>query len=213
MIEILMNLIFHLDQYLYILIDTFGIWTYVILFMIIFIETGFVVFPFLPGDSLLFITGALAAANSLNVVWLFILFCIAAILGDTVNYWMGRHIGRKVFRDESKFFKKEYLLESEKFYKKHGAKAIVIARFIPIIRTFAPFVAGIAKMHYKRFVTYNILGGIAWVALFLLPGYYFGNIPIIKDNISIFIIGIIIISLIPPVRSVFKHMAKNRKHH
>jgi membrane-associated protein len=212
MIEILMNLIFHLDQYLYILIDTFGLWTYVILFGIVFSETGLVIFPFLPGDSLLFITGTFAGANLLNITWIFLTFTLAAILGDTVNYWIGYKLGRKAFNEKSRFFKKEYLVEAENFYKKHGNMTIIMARFIPIIRTFAPFVAGIGKMQYQRFIFYNIFGGIIWVSIFLFAGYFLGGVPIIRDNLSLLTIGIIIISFMPFMLKIFSNMPRNKKH-
>lgn len=194
----LINFIIHLDQNLSLIIQKYGPMTYLILFLIIFGETGFVVTPFLPGDSLIFIAGAFASNGSLNIVWLFILFTLAAIIGDTVNYWIGHFLGPKVFRKkDSRFFKKEYLDDASKFYEKHGGKTIVLARFIPIIRTFAPFVAGIGKMAYGRFIVYNILGGVVWVALFLFGGYFFGSLPIVKENLTLIIFAIIFVSLIP----------------
>lgn len=210
-IEDLINFALHVDQYLDYLIRTFGVWTYIILFGIIFAETGLVVFPFFPGDSLLFIAGAIASAGSLNVVWLFTAFTFGAIIGDTLNYWIGHLLGRRVFHEKSRFFKKEYLTEAEKFYEKHGGKTIIIARFVPIIRTFAPFVAGIGRMSYSRFITYNIVGGIAWVAIFLFAGYFFGSITLVKSNLSLVIIGIIFISLFPAGLRFFGYLLKNRK--
>lgn len=210
LVDTLINFVLHVDKYLDFLIRTFGIWTYVILFAIIFAETGLVVFPFFPGDSLIFIAGVFASVGSLDVILLFISFALGAIIGDTVNYWIGHSLGRKVFREKSRFFKKKYLIEAEKFYERHGGKTIVIARFIPIIRTFAPFVAGIGNMSYRRFITYNIIGGIAWVLIFLLAGYFFGNIPIVKDNLSFVTIGIIVVSLILAVLNPFTRSLKKR---
>jgi membrane-associated protein len=190
----------HLDQYLGTIIQNYGIFTYAIVFIIIFCETGLVVTPFFPGDSLLFAAGAFAAIGSLNVYWLFILLSLAAIIGDTINYWIGRFIGPKIFQKETGLFlNKKYLERTHQFYEKHGGKTIIIARFIPIIRTFAPFVAGIGQMSYWRFISYNIVGGITWPALFIFGGYYFGNIPFIKNNFSLVIIAIIIISILPAV--------------
>jgi membrane-associated protein len=190
----------HIDKHLVDLIRDYGIWTYLILFLIIFCETGLVVTPFLPGDSLLFAAGTLAAidtSGTLNVIGLFVALAIAAILGDTVNYSIGAFVGPKVFERNLPFLKKEYLERTHRFYEKYGAKTIVLARFVPIVRTFAPFVAGVGRMSYIRFVTYNIIGGIAWVTLFVFGGYLFGNIPVIKDNFSIVTVVIILISVMP----------------
>ena len=188
----------HLDRYLPIIIDSFGIWAYVIVFLVIFCETGLVVTPILPGDSLLFALGTFAALGSLNIGVLLISLCIAAIAGDTVNYTIGHYIGPKVFHyEDSFFFKKEYLIKTHQFYEKHGGKTIVISRFMPIIRTFAPFVAGVGAMRYAKFILYNISGGIAWVCIFLLGGYFFGNIPAVKSNFTLVIIAIVIISVMP----------------
>jgi len=188
----------HLDKYLPVIIKSFGFWAYVLVFLVIFCETGFVVTPILPGDSLLFALGSFAALGALNIEILLITLCIAAIAGDTVNYSIGHFIGPKVFHfEDSRFFKKEYLIKTHQFYEKHGGKTIIIARFMPIIRTFAPFVAGIGAMSYSRFILYNIAGGIAWVCMFLLGGYFFGNIPAVKNNFTIVIIAIIIISVLP----------------
>jgi membrane-associated protein len=188
----------HLDRYLPLIIDTFGIWVYVIVFLVVFCETGLVVTPILPGDSLLFALGTFAALGSLNIEVLLILLCIAAIAGDTVNYTIGHYIGPKVFHyEDSRFFKKEYLVKTHQFYEKHGGKTIVIARFMPIIRTFAPFVAGVGAMSYPKFILYNISGGIAWVCIFLLGGYFFGNIPAVKNNFTVVIIAIVIVSVMP----------------
>lgn len=204
MIQLIENIL-HLDKYLSVIIPQLGPLIYILFFIIIFVETGLVIFPFLPGDSLLFAAGAFAAKDMLNVYLLFGLLSLAAILGDSLNYTLGKYLGRKVFKTNSKMFKEKYLIKTENFYEKYGNKTIVIARFVPIIRTFAPFVAGIGKMNYARFLTYNILGGILWVALFVFGGYLFGNIPIVSENFSLFIIAIIIISVIPAIIEFFKH--------
>jgi len=205
----LMEILLHLDKHLDLIIRNYGMWTYVIFFFIIFLETGFVVTPFLPGDSLLFAIGSFAALGSLDVRLSMVSLSIAAIAGDTVNYWIGNFAGPKVFsRKKSRFLNKEYLLRTHRFYEKYGGKTIVLARFIPIIRTFAPFVAGIGTMAYGRFIVYNIAGGIAWVVFFVLGGYFFGNIPFVKTNFSLVIFVIIFISVLPGViefiRSRFK---------
>jgi membrane-associated protein len=192
------DIFLHLDRHLNIIIQNYGLWTYLILFLIIFCETGLVVAPFLPGDSLLFASGALASIGSLDVGWLFGLLSAAAIAGNTVNYWIGYYIGPKVFHKKNvRFLNKEYLDRTHRFYEKHGGKTIIIARFIPIIRTFAPFVAGLGFMAHWRFALYNIAAGIAWVAIFLFGGYYFGNLPVIKQNFTFAILAIIVISVLP----------------
>jgi membrane-associated protein len=202
----LLDFVLHLDKHLSSLIQTYGLWTYLILFVIIFLETGLVVTPFLPGDSLLFAAGTFAAAKALNVLWLFVVLSAAAILGDTVNYWIGHYVGPRVFHQEkSRFFKKEHLDRTHRFYEKYGPETIIIARFVPIIRTFAPFVAGIGRMSYWKFISYNIIGGIGWVALFIFGGYFFGNIPFIKRNFGLVIIAIIIVSTIPAVVEFYRH--------
>jgi membrane-associated protein len=207
----MLDFVLHLDKHLSSLIQTYGLWTYLILFVIIFLETGLVVTPFLPGDSLLFAAGTFAAAKALNVLWLFILLSAAAILGDTVNYWIGHFFGPKVFHQErSRFFKKEYLERTHRFYEKYGAETIIIARFVPIIRTFAPFVAGIGRMSYWKFISYNVIGGIGWVALFVFGGYFFGNIPFVKRNFGLVIIAIIIISIIPAAVEFCRHRRASR---
>ncbi|HLD10612.1 MAG TPA: DedA family protein [Candidatus Nanoarchaeia archaeon] len=194
-IEIILNI----DKYLNELIQNFGAQTYILFFIILFCETGLVITPFLPGDSLLFAIGALSSQGTLNIYILFITLSAAAIIGDSVNYKFGQYLGKKAFKENSKLFKKKYLIKTEKFYEKHGNKTIVLARFIPIIRTFAPFVAGISKMDYKKFLAYNMFGGILWVGLLLFAGYFFGNIKFVKENFSLVILGIILISLIPAV--------------
>ncbi|MBR9704891.1 DedA family protein [Candidatus Pacearchaeota archaeon] len=211
MINKLISIFLHLDENLAAIIQTYGIWTYLILFLIIFLETGLVIAPFLPGDSLLFAAGAFASQGVLNIFTLCILLIFAAIIGDTVNYWIGNFIGPKVFKENSKLLKRKYLIKTQKFYEKYGGKTIILARFIPIIRTFAPFVAGIGKMQYKKFLAYNIIGAIIWVLLFALAGFYFGNIPLIKDNFEIAIIVIIFISILPPLIEFIRHKFKEKK--
>jgi membrane-associated protein len=192
------NIILHLDQHLLQWIALFGPWFYVLMFLIIFCETGLVVTPFLPGDSLLFALGALAAMeNGLDVSLLLISLTIAGILGDTVNYHIGKYLGIKVFEKESRIFKKQYLDQTQAFYAKWGSFTIVAARFAPIARTFAPFVAGIGSMEYKKFISYNILGAVTWVFTFILAGYFFGNLPIVKRNFHIVIFGVIFVSILP----------------
>jgi membrane-associated protein len=206
-ISYLIDLFLHLDKHLSQIIQNYGVWTYLLLFLVIFMETGFVVTPFLPGDSLLFAAGTFASpalGSSLNIFLLWALLCTAAILGDTVNYWIGHFIGPKAFKGEVRFLKKEYLDRTHDFYEKHGGKTIIIARFIPIIRTFAPFVAGIGAMNYGRFITYNVVGGVAWVTIFTFGGYYFGNLPFVKENFSLVVIAIIFISVVPMIFEFIK---------
>lgn len=188
------DFIFHIDKYLEILISNYGNFVYVFLFLIIFMETGFVFTPFLPGDSLLFVCGTFASTGFFNIYFLFLLLSIAAILGDTINYWIGNYFGEKIF---SKFINPEHLEKTKLFFKNHGKKTIVLARFVPIIRTFAPFVAGVGKMKYSVFLFYNIVGGITWVGAFLLAGYFFGNINYVKENLSWIILLIVVASFIP----------------
>jgi membrane-associated protein len=204
------EILLHLDKHLDVIIRNYGIWTYAIFFFIIFLETGFVVTPFLPGDSLLFAIGSFAALGSLDVRLSIVSLSIAAIAGDTVNYWIGNFIGPKVFsKKKSRFLNKKYLLRTHRFYEKYGGKTIVLARFIPIIRTFAPFVAGIGAMTYSRFIVYNIAGGIAWVVFFVLGGYFFGNIPFVKTNFSLVIFAIIFISVLPGVIEFIRSRIKS----
>ncbi len=196
----LLDIVLHLDVHLQNLIAQYGVWVYGILCLIIFSETGFVVTPFLPGDSLLFAAGALAVTGGLDVTWLLLLLSLAAVLGNTVNYWIGRWAGPKVFSKEgSRIFNRKHLDRAHAFYEKYGGKAIIISRFVPIIRTFAPFVAGIASMTYGRFQLYNITGGILWVGSLVYAGYLFGNTPWVKNNFGLVVIAIIVISLIPAV--------------
>jgi membrane-associated protein len=209
----LVDYILHLERYLPILIQIFGLWTYLILFFVIFMETGFVVTPFLPGDSLVFTAAAAAAlvGSTLHIEWLFVIFCLAAILGDTANYWIGHKVGPRAFSGDVPFLKKEYLDRTHAFFEKYGGKTIIIARFVPIVRTFAPFVAGVGEMTYVHFIAYNIVGGIAWVALFTVLGYGFGNLPFIKEHFSLVVIGIIIISVMPAVWEVIRARLDARK--
>lgn len=194
------DLLLHLDQHLTVFLQHYGAWVYVLLFMIVFAETGLVVTPFLPGDSLLFVAGTLAAAGGMDIRLLIVLLTIAAIAGDTVNYWFGNYVGPRVFTSEnSRFLNRQHLERTHAFYERHGGKTIVIARFVPIIRTFAPFVAGVGKMPYPRFLAYNVIGGILWVVSLTLAGYYFGNLPFVKNNLTLVILGIIVLSIMPGV--------------
>jgi len=197
MLSTLLDLFLHLDEHLANVISQYGAWTYGILFGVIFLETGFVVTPFLPGDSLLFAAGTFAALGSLNLFYLMGLLMAAAILGDTVNYSIGHFLGERAYN--IKFLKKEYFDRTHAFFEKHGGKTIFLARFVPIVRTFAPFVAGIGRMSYAYFVSYNLIGGVVWVLLFTLAGYLFGNIPFVRDNFEFVILAIIFISLLPMV--------------
>lgn len=201
-----LQILLHLDKYLDMVIRNYGVWTYAILFLIIFCETGLVVTPILPGDSLLFAAGAFAANGSLEAGWLFVLLSIAAIAGNTANYWIGYSVGPKIFRTQGvRFLNREYLERTHRFYEKHGGITIVIARFMPIIRTFAPFVAGLGFMNHGRFMLYNITAGIAWVGIFVFGGYYFGNIPVVRRNFTLVILAIIVISLMPAVIEFLRH--------
>lgn len=205
------DLFLHLDTHLNLIIQQYGVWTYLILFTVIFLETGVVVTPFLPGDSLLFAAGAFAAAGALDVGWLFVLLFVAAVLGDTVNYRIGYSIGPRAFHGQNRFFKREYLDRTHQFYERHGGKTIVLARFIPIIRTFAPFVAGIGRMSYGRFVAYNIGGGLLWTALFIFGGYFFGNLSVVKRNFTLVILAIIVLSITPPVIEWLQHYRRKAR--
>jgi membrane-associated protein len=206
LIRNLLDLFLHLDKHLNEIIQNYGTWTYLILFVIVFCETGLVVTPFLPGDSLLFAAGTFAALGSLDVMWLFILLSIAAIVGDTVNFWAGYYVGPKVFSKENvRFLNKKHLERTHSFYEKYGGKTIIIARFIPIVRTFAPFVAGIGRMTYWRFITYNVVGGLLWVAICVFAGYYFGNLEIVRNNFSLVVIAIVLISVLPMLVELVRH--------
>ncbi|MDD5189754.1 MAG: DedA family protein [Dehalococcoidales bacterium] len=202
------DFVLHLDVHLGEIINTYGIVTYVLLFGIIFVETGLVFVPFLPGDSLLFVAGAFAALGDLNVFALLILLIIAAVLGDSTNYWIGHFAGEKIIANPRFHIKEEYLEKTRRFFDKHGGKTIILARFVPIIRTFAPFVAGAGRMSYRRFFAYNVIGGVLWVALGILAGYFLGNIPLIKNNFSLFLIGIVVVSLIPVLVTLIKGRTK-----
>ena len=196
----------HFDRYIPVIMDNYGVLIYVLLFLIIFCETGLVVTPFLPGDSIIFACGALAAVSGMNILVLIVIFFSAAILGDGTNYLIGKKLGERLVNSNNRFIKKSYIDKAQSFYEKYGSKAIVLARFVPIVRTFAPFVAGIGKMCYKKFGVFNIIGGTIWVSLFLSLGFFFGNIPVIKNNFSLVTIGIIFISLLPVLVEVIKHM-------
>lgn len=206
-ITTLIDFILHIDKHLSEIIKDYQVWTYLILFIIIFAETGFVITPFLPGDSLLFAAGALVGAGGtgLNIYLLAILLFVAAVLGDTVNYEIGKHYGIKAFSGRIKFLKKEYLLQTQNFFAKHGGKTIIYARFIPIVRTFAPFVAGIGEMTYKKFASYNVIGAILWIGIFLFLGYFFGNLEFIQKNFSLVILAIIVISILPAIIEIFRN--------
>jgi membrane-associated protein len=207
----LINLILHLDKYLGEIIQNYGTWTYLIMFFVIFMETGFVVTPFLPGDSLIFAAGAFAGLGYLNVGILLAVLALAAVAGDTANYWIGHTIGPRAFSGSVRFLKKEYLDRTHAFYEKYGGKTIILARFIPIIRTFAPFVAGVGAMTYPKFIAYNVIGGLAWVALFTFGGYFFGNLPVVQENFSFVIFAIIFISILPAIIEVIRSRQEARK--
>jgi membrane-associated protein len=213
----------HIDEHLADIIAMFGLWSYAILFGVIFVETGLVIMPFLPGDSLLFASGALTASLGVFNIWLlWVLMMVAAVVGDTVNYWIGHSIGAKAFDPNftisvfgrnfkvSKVLKPEYMEKAQGFYDKHGGKAIILARFVPIVRTFAPFVAGVGKMNYSKFISFNVIGGVAWVSAFLWGGYFFGNLPIIKDNFHYSVVIIILVSVVPILMEVVKSRREAR---
>jgi len=203
------DVILHLDQHLLVLVQNYGAWIYGILFIILFCETGLVVTAFLPGDSLLFVAGAIAGAGSMNVHLLVVFLLAAAVLGDSLNYAIGHYIGPKVFRfDDSWFFKKAYGERTHRFFERHGGKTIVLARFVPIIRTYAPFVAGIGAMDYRRFLLFNVAGAVLWVASLTYAGYFFGNLPAVKNNLSLVILGIIVLSISPGIVELLRHKLK-----
>lgn len=201
----LLDFILHIDVHLAQLVANYGPWVYLILFLIVFCETGLVVTPFLPGDSLLFVAGALAAMGEMNVHLLVVLLIIAAILGDGCNYTIGRRVGLRLFNRFPRLLKQEYLDKTHAFYDKHGGKTIIFARFVPIVRTFAPFVAGIGRMDYRQFLSYNVIGGVLWVVGFSYAGYFFGNLPLVRKNLEFLIFGIIIVSMLPGIIEVIRH--------
>lgn len=206
----LIDFILHIGDHLQQLVNDYGSWIYAILFVIVFCETGLVVLPFLPGDSMLFAAGTIAAVGEMNIFMLIGLLIIAAILGDFVNFEIGKHFGQKLFANpNSKIFKQSYLEKTHNYYEKYGGRTIIIARFIPIVRTFAPFVAGMGRMHYGEFIRYNIIGAVAWVVIFTLLGYFFGQLPFVKEHFSWIMIGIIVFSVLPMIIEIIRHrMAK-----
>jgi len=205
------DIILHLDKHLIWLVQNYGNWIYLILFLIIFCETGLVVTPFLPGDSLLFVAGAIAGTGAMDVQWLAALLILAAFCGDNTNYWIGRYFGPRIFsRADSRLLNRAHLEKTNQFYMKHGGKTIIFARFLPIIRTFAPFVAGIGHMIYPRFMAYSAFGSVFWISFFVFGGFYFGNVPIVKNNLTFFIFGIIIISVLPGIVQFVRNRLGNR---
>lgn len=208
LIHFIIDFILHIDVHLAELVAQYGVWIYAILFLILFCETGLVVTPFLPGDSLLFVAGALAAlpSNALDVHLMVVLMCIAAILGDAVNYTIGRLFGEKLFSNpNSKIFRRSYLDKTHQFYARHGGKTIILARFVPIVRTFAPFVAGMGHMSYRHFAAYNVVGALLWVLLFSYAGYLFGDLPVVQQNLKLLIVAIIVVSILPGVIEIIRH--------
>lgn len=197
--QLIIDFLLHLDKHMAWLITEYGVFTYIILFLIIFIETGVIIMPFLPGDSLLFAVGAFCAKGSLDLASCLGLLFVAAVLGDTVNYWIGKRIGNSIFQVKSKWIKQEHLIKTQQFYEKHGGKTIILARFLPIVRTFAPFIAGVGKMQYRKFIAYNVAGGAVWVLIFTLLGYFFGNLTFVQKNFSLVIFGIVGLSVLPPL--------------
>ncbi len=202
------DFVLHVDKYVGYFIENYGIFTYFILFFIIFLETGFVVTPFLPGDSLLFIAGAFAQ-GSMNVFLVFVLMAIAAVVGDSANYWIGNFLGEKFFLRKG-LIKAEHIEKTERFYRKHGGKTIIYARFVPIVRTFAPFVAGVGRMNYRKFLLFNVFGGIAWAGIFIFAGYFLGTVPFIEENLTFVIFAIIFLSLLPPIVEYIKSRIRNK---
>jgi membrane-associated protein len=211
-ISTFVDVVLHLDQHLQWLVANYGPWIYAILFAIVFCETGLVVTPFLPGDSLLFVAGTLAAAGNMYVHGLFAALATASFLGDNTNYWIGRYIGPRVFKREgSRFFNPAHLARTQRFYDKYGAKTIFLARFMPIVRTFAPFVAGIGRMQYGRFLFYSFSGSIAWVGSLTYAGYYFGNVPVVKQNLTLVIVAIVLLSISPGIIEYFRHRSRSQQ--
>ncbi len=206
------DIILHLDRHLNWLIQNYENWIYLILFLIIFCETGLVITPFLPGDSLLFVAGTIAASGAMDVQFLVILLMLAAFSGDNTNYWIGRYLGPRIFtRTDSRILNRKHLEKTNRFYEKHGGKTIIFARFLPIFRTYVPFVAGIGRMVYTRFMTYSAIGSFFWINSFIFGGYFFGNVPIVKNNLSFFILGIVLISVIPGVIQFTRNWLEKRK--
>jgi len=208
----LLDFVLHLDKHLNFIIENYGLFCYVIFFLIIFCETGLVVTPFLPGDSLLFALGTLAATGSLHLASIFLLLAVAAVLGDSANYALGKYFGHIILRHQGKWFlKKEHIDRTHGFYEKYGAKTIVIARFVPIVRTFAPFIAGVGEMTYMKFFSYNVVGGLLWVSLFIFGGFFFGNIPVVKRNFSLVILVIIILSIMPAIIEIIREKRRLKR--
>lgn len=212
MISTIIDFILHIDQHLVHLTAQYGPWIYAILFVVIFCETGLVVTPFLPGDSLLFAAGGIAAIGGMNIHVMVLLLLAAAILGDAANFMIGKYFGQKLFANpNSKIFRRSYLEKTHAFYENHGGKTIIIARFVPIVRTFAPFVAGMGDMHYATFIRYNIIGAVLWVLLFSYAGYFFANIPVVKNNLGLVMAAIIVISILPAVVEVIRAKLNAKK--
>jgi len=204
------DIVLHLDRHLIWVVENYGAWIYLLLFLVIFCETGLVVTPFLPGDSLLFVAGTLAAVGAMYVHGLFALLVLAAFSGDNTNYWIGRFAGPRVFRIErSRLFNPAHLERTHRFYEKHGGKTVIFARFLPIVRTFAPFVAGIGRMVYPKFLFYSFSGSVFWIGFFVFGGYYFGNIPVVRQNLTLFIIGIIVVSVMPGIVEFVRQKARS----
>lgn len=212
LIKSAIDIFLHIDEHLRTITSNYGTLTYAILFAIIFCETGLVVLPFLPGDSLLFAAGAIAALKTLNIGVLFALLTIAAIVGDSVNYAIGNYFGERAFDGSLPFLKRSHLEKTEAFYAKHGGKTIILARFVPIVRTFAPFVAGVGSMTYSKFITYNVVGGILWVSIFLFLGYFFGNLPFVQENFEWAVVAIILLSVVPMVYEAIKERGEKKSH-
>jgi membrane-associated protein len=207
----LIDLILHLDVHLQSLVATYGTWVYLILFLIVFCETGLVVTPFLPGDSLLFVAGAIAAGGAIDVHTVFAVLVVASFTGDNTNYWIGRFIGLRLFtRPNSKIFNPKHLAHTQAFYEKHGGKTVTIARFVPVVRTFAPFVAGMGRMVYPRFLGYSFAGALLWIGSLTYAGYYFGNLPFVRKNFSFFVIGIVVVSILPGVIEYLRSRSRSR---
>ena len=201
----IINFILHIGEHLQQIVNDYGNWVYAVLFLIVFCETGLVVLPFLPGDSMLFAAGSIAAIGGMNIFMLIGLLIVAAVLGDFVNFEIGKHFGKKLFANpNSKIFKPQYLQKTHEYYAKYGGRTIIIARFVPIVRTFAPFVGGMGEMPYREFVKYNLIGAVLWVVSFTTLGYFFGQLPVVKNNFSLFLIGIIVVSVLPMVIEIWR---------